>query len=125
MRSAVSLSRGIGVVVLYATGCLPILWVVGVLAFAVRAWSHLGYWPSPNHPDPQFLPFGLHNAILFYATYAVLWTLVVVPGFRHLLREKIDLVTLRKTKRIFATGWLAILILAFVPGINFVAWYLD
>jgi hypothetical protein len=125
MSSTVSLSRGIGIAIIYATGSLPILWALGVFTFAVRARSYLGYWPTPNHPDPQFLPFDLHTQILSCASGAVLWTLLGVPCFFIVLRKKIDSPLWHRIKRIYAAGLLVILIFTFVPRINFVAWYLD
>jgi len=110
---------------MFFTGGLPIFWAIGIILFAIRARIYLGFWPTPNHPDPKVLPFDFHDSILFFTTYAVFLSLLVIPSFKMLLFNKINLNTWHRTKLIFLSGWTLILILILVPTINFVTWYLD
>ena len=115
--------------VLYAVAilisALPYIWVVGIIWLTIRAKVFLGYWPSPNHPDPKFLPFDVHQESLATMLFALLWSLVLMPilyrGSVWILRTKLG----RSPLYAYILGWAIIMVMIFVPGINFVAWFLD
>lgn len=106
-------------------GTLPYIWVAGIMLLAIRAKAYLGYWPSPNHPDPQFVPFDLHQELLAKMLFALLWSLALMPilylGSRWILKTKLG----RSPLYAYILGWAIIMVMIFVPGINFVAWFLD
>ena len=110
---------------LIVAGLLPFVWVTGILWLAIRAKNHLGYWPQPAHPDPQFLPFQSHITYLWYVFDCLKWSLVLVPVvyivYRYILRTKIT----RRPLKAYCWGWVLILALVFIPNINVVAWFID
>jgi hypothetical protein len=115
--------------VLYAiavtTSLLPYVWVAGIVWLAIRAREYLGYWPTPSHPDPQFIPFDHHQELLWQIFWLLGWSLVVVPmlyfSSRWLLKNRMPRLPLYT----YACGWLLIMAMIFVPNINFVSWFLD
>jgi hypothetical protein len=125
MKEKISLnSKLIDSLILFIGG-LPAFWVIGIVLFAIRARIHLGYWPAPNHPDPQVLPFASHDFLLFYSIYVVLGSMLVLPCLKMLLSSRVNPNTWHRTRLIFLSGWALILILTVVPEIDFIAWYLD
>jgi hypothetical protein len=38
----------------------PLVWLASFYLFVLRARQELGYWPSPNNPDPKELGFDAH-----------------------------------------------------------------
>lgn len=117
--------RKLGNTLALIVSILPILWAVGLLGLAFRARKYLGYWPGPNHPDPQFVPFDTHYDVLAIGMFANLIGLVVFLLFRRVLTTGIPPVRVRTMKRIFLLGWFLILSLTFIPNISFVGWFLD
>jgi hypothetical protein len=104
---------------------LPILWAIGLIALAYRAKIFLGYWPGPNRPDPQVVPFDTHYALLAVGMYANLVGLGIFFLFRRYLTVRFSPQSIKNLYRIFTFGWLAIFSLTFIPGIKFVGWFLD
>lgn len=109
----------------FAISILPYVWVVGIIWLAVRAKEYLGYWPGPNHPDPQFVPFDSHQEVLDQMLFALLWSLVLMPilyrGGHRIFKVKLQ----RRPLYMYSLGWMVIMLMIFVPRINLVAWFLD
>jgi hypothetical protein len=109
----------------FAVGTLPYLWVIGIIWLAMRARRYLGYWPGPNHPDPQFVPFDSHREVLAQMFFALLWSLVLMPilylGNHWIFKVKLQ----RRPLYIYSLGWMIIMLMTFVPRIDLVAWFLD
>jgi hypothetical protein len=104
---------------------LPYIWVVSIFWLAIRAKDYLGYWPSPSHPDPKFLPFDMHQELLATMLFALLWSLALMPilygASRWILKTKLG----QRPLYTYILGWIIIVVMIFVPNINFVAWFLD
>ncbi len=97
----------------------PLLWGAGVLVYAFLARRHLGYWPSPNHPDPKLLPFEDFHSILFLIGYAAIASPLLVGLYWASPK------TWSRIRFSFFGGWALLLVMMFIPGIQFVTWFLD
>lgn len=98
----------------------PALWGIGIAAFAVLARYELGYWPAPNHPDPQFLPFVSLYTVLFILGYPAIWSFPVLG-----LTWKVAPTLWARVRNPALLGWCLLGLLTLVPGIQFVPWFLD
>ena len=49
----------------------PFILLMVFYLFVLRARLHLGYWPTPYHPDPKDLDFALHHSIIWVGILAV------------------------------------------------------
>jgi hypothetical protein len=103
---------------------LPVVWVVGVFAFYLRARAHLGFWPTPAFPDPKSLPFEFHHWILMIAVFPIAWTVFLLP-ISWLMRIKRIGSLLRREVAPYLAGWALVAIIMFSSGKNFIAWFLD
>jgi hypothetical protein len=103
----------------------PLVWVMGLLTYVLRARGHLGYWPTPYNPDPKVLPFHSHHSAIFVGVYLVLVALVALVGTRLFIPSYVRSSTWRKALVVCGFGWGLLLTMAFVRPINFVAWFLD
>lgn len=110
---------------LLAIASAPLVWAVALLTYVVRARSYLGYWPTPYNPDPKVLPFHSHHSAILIGTYIVLMALVALVGTRHFIPSVGRSSTWRKALVVSGFGWGLLVIMAFVPPIDFVAWFLD
>ena len=115
------LSHGLSVTL----GLLPVAWVGGVVALAIRARLFLGYWPQPAHPDPKLLPFELHHAILWYIFFGLLSSVIIVPTLWVINRFVFQTRLTRWSLGAYLSGWALVLMMVFVPKISFVGWFLD
>ena len=98
----------------------PTLWGAGIIVFAILSRYELGYWPAPSRPDPKLLPFeGVHTA-LFFLTYPAFLSFPVL-GFTRKFAPALWM----RSKRPALLGWGLLGILTFIPGIQFVPWFLD
>ncbi|MBF0208601.1 MAG: hypothetical protein HQK53_17135 [Oligoflexia bacterium] len=106
-------------------GLLPMVCVGGVLLFTIRSRSYLGFWPHPSQPDPKLLPFELQHMILWYVLFTLPISLIAIWIIRFL--EKKMLQVQRSNFPVIANiaGWVLIVIMIFVPGIDFVGWFID
>ena len=50
---------------LLAAASLPVAWLAMFYLFALRARTHLGYWPRPDVDDPKDLGMALHHALIW------------------------------------------------------------
>lgn len=111
--------------VLLAFAGVPLCWSLALLTFVLRSRNYLGYWPTPYNPDPKVLPFPVHYSLVFVGIHFVLGTLPTLVGIRLLPNDVASASTWRSVTRITAMGWGLLLLMAFQPPINFVAWFLD
>jgi len=49
----------------------PLAWLALFYGFVVRAYLHLGHWPTPYHPDPKTLGFTIHHQAIWYGLMAL------------------------------------------------------
>jgi len=49
----------------------PLMWLVLLYSFVVRARLHLGHWPAPNQPDPKALEFTVHHQAIWFGLMAM------------------------------------------------------
>jgi hypothetical protein len=110
----------------WALSLTPYLFIAGVIFFAVRAYFYLGHWPRPSFPDPQFIPFEMHQLFLWDIFSIFGYSLVLVPLLYFLFLkiykdERSDKLALKY----YVSGVLLNLILVLVPTINVVAWFID
>ncbi len=115
------LSHGLSV----SLGLLPVAWVGGVVALAIRARLFLGYWPKPAHPDPKLLPFELHHAVLWCIFFGLLSSLIIVPALYLTNRFVFQTRFSRWSLSAYLSGWALVLLMVFTPNISFVGWFLD
>lgn len=108
-----------------ALGFLPMAWVGGVLLLAIRSRSYLGFWPRPARPDPKLLPFELHHMILWYVLFTLPFSLIAVLAIRFLEKKMFQVEPSNFPFVANIAGWVLIVIMIFIPGINFVSWFLD
>src|SRR3989338_5664663 len=111
--------------ILLVLSSAPLIWVGWLTSYAVRALNYLGYWPASYNPDPKVLPFHFHHSVLFIGIYVVLMMLVVLVGTRIFFTSFGRSSTWRNALVVCVFGCGLVLMLAFVPPINFAAWFLD
>lgn len=111
--------------VVLCVAALPLVWMTGILAFAVRARIYLGHWPGPSRPDPKFLPFDLHSSILWAGVPVILAALFLLPPILIGLRLRLRIGVRKHSIFLILIGWGAMISLMAVPGIDFVWWFLD
>jgi hypothetical protein len=102
----------------------PSLWIVGVFAFTCRARLYLGKWPQPYQPDPAELPFEISYSILLNSISFLLPSLLLLLLI-HPLARRFDLPLPAHLKRIQGFGWTGIFLFYFLPGVNFLEWFMD
>ena len=89
---------------------VPVLWLVIVYGFVLRARLALGYWPSPYLPDPKDLGFNWHYSAIWVGIPAIIasaiWlvALVLVQFRQHLRSARYRLGVAFYTVT-FATWW--------------------
>ncbi len=103
---------------------LPLLWIVVVFSFYVRARMHLGFWPVPAFPDPKSLPFEFHHWILMIAVFPIAGTIFLLP-ISWLMRFKQVGLLLRREIAPYLGGWALVIIVMNSSVKNFVDWFLD
>ena len=102
--------------------CYPLLWVTLCFAFALKCALHLGYWPQPNQPDPQFVPFNNEVNMIQFASFLVPISSIscAFPMAKRQLRKEYWFLALANI-----LGWLLIIVFTFVPKYNFISWIMD
>src|SRR3989344_662269 len=101
----------------------PILWLIGVFIFYVRARAYLGYWPNAYIPDPKSLPLEFQHWILMICVFPLIMTallLSVIWLCRLWNRRRIGINEIM----IYFIGWSAIAAVMAYPGVDFVTWFL-
>ena len=101
-----------------------LLWCAGILALAVRARFYLGVWPRPAFPDPKALPFESHYDFFFFQGYLAFASLVVVPLTGKIIKTSPNSMYV-KTRWMFVAGWILAVAMFWIPGIDFVEWFVD
>jgi hypothetical protein len=101
--------------------------MLGAATVAVRARAFLGYWPTPNHPDPKVLPseFDQHIEV---ASAIVLCLFLSVPIIFILgVISRLFLLHLipKRPFRIYLAGVILIILNFYEPRLGFVAWLAD
>ena len=103
---------------------LPLLWVIAVFVFYLRARNFLGFWPVPASPDPKVLPFAFHHWILMVALFPIAWTIFLLP-ISWLVRFKQISLLVRREIAPYLVGWAIVVAIMFSSEKNFIAWFLD
>lgn len=103
---------------------LPLLWVIAVFVFYLRARMFLGYWPVPTSPDPKVLPFEFHHWALMAAVFPIAWTIFLLP-ISWLIRFKQIRLLVHREIAPFLVGWAIVAVVMGSSGKNFIAWFLD
>lgn len=123
---------------------LPLLWLVGVFTFYIRARLFLGRWPTYSQPDPKWLPFEFQHGIFMLAVFPVLWSLFILPVvwiFRIAMKQwpapqlsassslmhRLFLASksIQKEVALYLFGWALIWSTFYLPHRGFVDWFLD
>jgi hypothetical protein len=102
--------------------CYPLLWVSFCFAFALKCTLYLGYWPEPNQPDPQFVPFNNEVNIIQFASFLVPISSILC-AFTIAVRKLRSMYMLQILVNIL--GCVSITVFTFVPKYNFVSWIMD
>jgi hypothetical protein len=102
--------------------CYPLLWVAFCFAFALKCTLYLGYWPEPNQPDPQFVPFQNQLNALHFASFLVPVSSILCV-FTIAMRKLREMYRIQVLANIL--GWILIIVFTFVPKYNFVSWIMD
>ncbi|MEW6058366.1 MAG: hypothetical protein AB1540_17325 [Bdellovibrionota bacterium] len=123
---------------------LPLLWLIGVFTFYIRARLFLGRWPTYSRPDPKRLPFEFQHGIFVLTVFPVLWSLFILPAVwicqiamkqwsapqlaassspmqRLFLASK----GIQKEVALYLFGWALIWSTFYLPYRGFVDWFLD
>ena len=122
MLTPLKISLKVQKVTLNLVFCYPLVWVAMCFVFFVECGMYLGYWPQPNQPDPQFVPFENQLNFLHGASF-------LLP-ISSLLSAFVFAQSALKRKLLIAIcfhlfGWISIFVFMFVPKFNFIAWVLD
>ena len=104
---------------------LPLLWMAGVFSLAVRARQFLGYWPRPNFPDPQFIPFDQHISILWGSLPVIFAVLLILPPVLFRFGRILERPSRRICMLLVSIGWGIFIVFMTVPRIDFVMWFID
>lgn len=106
------------------TSYIPLLWVVGVFVFYIRARVYLGFWPTPAFPDPKSLPFEFHHWTLMIAVFPIALTAFLLP-VSWLVRFKRIRLLLPREIAPYLAGWALVAVIMFSSEKNFIGWFLD
>jgi hypothetical protein len=111
----------------FGISTIPYIWIIGIIAFAVRAREYLGYWPRPSHPDPKNLPssFEPYHAFLWDIFICLKWSLLIVPLYFFASHFLTKLKLTRMPLKIYLVGWTFIIAMIVLPKIDFVMWFMD
>ncbi len=102
----------------------PSVWLGGVFFFFVRARIHLGFWPDAFVPDPKSLPFEFHHWIFMVAVLPLVMSIPCMFVFWLRQVYRYGRVGVREIA-IYLGGWMAIVGIMAIPGVDFVSWFLD
>jgi hypothetical protein len=102
--------------------CYPLLWVTFCFAFALKCTLYLGYWPEPNQPDPQLVPFNVEVNMIQLASFLVQVSSILC-AFTIAMRKLRKEYWLQVLANIL--GWILIIVFTFIPKYNFVSWIMD
>lgn len=108
------------------TTLIPTVFLLGVVSYTLRSRWHLGYWPSPSRPDPNWLPFDdFHYELVHFFLMPTLLTPIVFPLLRYAARKTTCNFAYGSQNLIFILSWILVLVMLFFSPVDFLTWFLD
>ena len=105
---------------------VPVLWLVILYGFVLRARLALGYWPSPYQPDPNDLGFNWHYSAIWVGIPAVIASAIWLVGLVLIrLRQHLRSAKYRLGLAFYATTFAAWWCVWYLDPGRFLYWLID
>jgi hypothetical protein len=111
--------------VLNGLATFPIVWLLLLYLFILRARFYFGHWPSASDRMAKYMGFSVHQSLIVYGALAAPWIAVGVAIAAVILRRRDPTFRVSEPLAILAVSVLvSVALLAIDPG-RFVLWFMD
>jgi len=111
--------------ILTVTATFPIMWLVLLYLFIIRARFHFGHWPSAADGMAKYMGFPLHQSLIVYALLTAPWVAIGVVVAAIVLRRRDSSFRVGPPLVILAASVLISVALFVTDPGRFILWFMD